>query len=404
MTLKTGRLIIMIGLTICTFSAFADSAKPIRIGEINSYGSAPQFAVPYRQGWQLAVEEINATGGVNGRMIEVLSRDDEGKPDIAVVHAKTLIERDNVDVLCGTYLSNIGLAVSAVAAQNRKLFLAAEPLSDAITLDRGNRYTFRLRPSTYMQASMLVDAAARLPGRRWAMLAPNYEYGQSAVASFKMLLKARRPDVEFIGEQWPALGKMDAPAVVDALEKAKPDAIFNASFGPDFTKFVVEGQRRHLFDKTAVVSILGGEPENLDALRETVPKGWIVTGYPAASINTPDHDEFVASYRKKYNEGPRLGSIVGYSMIKAIAEAVRKANSTDSEKLVAAFRDLHFKSPVGPVTFRAIDQQSSMGTFVGVLESRDGKSTMGKWQYADGTKYMPDDSYVRTRRPASAMR
>src|ERR1035437_7724623 len=178
--------------------AAAENIKPISIGEINSYSVLPQFARPYRNGWQLAVEEINAAGGINGRMLEVISRDDGGSQEQAIRHANSLILADKVDALAGTYLSNIGLAVSAEAARHKKLFVAAEPLSDALTLDKGRRYTFRLRPSTYMQAAMLVEEAARLPGTRWAMLAPNYEYGQSAVASFKLLLKARRPDVDFV--------------------------------------------------------------------------------------------------------------------------------------------------------------------------------------------------------------
>ena len=124
-------------------------------------------------------------------MLEVISRDDAGKPDDAVRVANELVSNEKVDILAGTYFSHIGLAVSDYALRSKKVFVAAEPLTDAITWDKGNRYTFRLRPSTYMQAAMLVDRAAALPAKRWATVAPNYEYGQSAVAVFKELLKAR---------------------------------------------------------------------------------------------------------------------------------------------------------------------------------------------------------------------
>ena len=255
-----------------TAGAIAQNNNPtVKIGEINSYSTAPEFTVPYRKGWQLAVDEINAAGGIEGRKIEVFSRDDGNDRNEAAQVARSLISREKVDVLAGTYLSNTGLAVSAVAAKNKKLFIAAGPLSDAITLDRGNRYTFRLRPSTYMQAAMLAEEAAKLPARRWAMLAPNYEYGQSAVANFKSMLKARRPDIEFVAEQWPALNKIDAATVVQRLEKARPDAIFNATFGADLDKFVHEGKRRGLFGKVMVASMLGGEPENLKILKDATP-------------------------------------------------------------------------------------------------------------------------------------
>src|SRR5690348_11043987 len=208
----------------------AQAQKPILIGEISSYSTVPAFTLPYRNGWELAVEEINAAGGLlDGRKLEVISRDDGGKPDNATRHATELLSSQKVDLLAGTFLSNVGLAVSDIAVRNKMLFVAAEPLTDAMVWEKGNRYTFRLRPSTYMQAAMLVEEAAKLPAKRWATVAPNYEYGQSAVASFKELLKAKRPDVEFVGEQWPALGKLEAGATAEALAAAKPEAIFNRS-------------------------------------------------------------------------------------------------------------------------------------------------------------------------------
>lgn len=389
---------------ILAAAAYAGEDKSIKIGEINSYSNVPQFAGPYRNGWQLALDEINGAGGINGRLLEVVARDDGGKQDTAIQLARHLLAVEKVDVLAGGYMSNIGLALAAEAAHFKKLFVASEALSDALVWDKGNRYTFRLRPSTYMQAAMLVDEAAKLPGRRWAILAPNYEYGQSAVASFKQLLKARRPDVEFVGEQWPTLGKLDAATAVMALRQAQPDAIFNATFGADLVKFVQEGSRQGLFSKVQVVSMLSGEPENLDMLNDESPKGWLVTGYPWNQINTPEHNKFLDAYQKRYGDYPRLGSVVGYTLIFSIAEALKKAGSTDSEKLVAAMRGLSVSSPFGTICFRAIDQQSTMGAFVGNLEQKGGKSIMSNWHYEDGKKYLPDEAYVKTRRPAAAMK
>ena len=204
----------------------------IRIGEINSYSAIPSFTLPYRNGWQLATEEINGGGGILGRKLEVISRDDAGKPPDAIRLAGELLDEQKVDLLAGGYLSNVGLALSDFAAQRKRLFVAGEPLSDAMVWEKGNRYCFRLRPSTYMQAAMLVEEAARLSAKRWVTVAPNYEYGTSTVKWFKALLTAKRPDVTFVGEQWPPLGKIDAGATVAALAEAKPDAILNVTFGP----------------------------------------------------------------------------------------------------------------------------------------------------------------------------
>ena len=378
--------------------------SPIKIGEINSYSNIPQFTTPYRQGWQLAVEQINAAGGLLGRKVEVISRDDGGKPEEALKHAVELTSNEKVDVLAGGFLSNVGLALADHAQKNKRLFVASEPLTDAMVWEKGNRYTFRLRPSTYMQAAMLVEEAAKLPAKRWATIAPNYEYGQSAVASFKELLKAKRPDVEFVGEQWPALGKLDAGTTLQASMASKPDAIFNVTFGADLAKLVREGNQRNIFPKTPVVSMLSGEPEYLETLKDETPKGWIVTGYPWDQIDSKEHASFAANYYKKFNENPKVGSVVGYATMQAIFAAIKKANSTDNEKLVLAMRGLKFSTPFGPAEFRALDQQSTMGAYVGLLDQKAGKGTMVQWRYADGKAYMPTDAYVRSRRPAEAMK
>ena len=390
-------------LALATSSAGFAQTKPIKIGEINSYSSIPQFTVPYRQGWQLAVEEVNAAGGLLGRKVEVISRDDSGKPEEAIKHAIELTSSEQVDVLAGGYLSNVGLALADHAQKNKRLFVASEPLTDALVWDKGNRYTFRLRPSTYMQAAMLVEEAAKLPAKRWATIAPNYEYGQSAVATFREQLKAKRPDVEFVGEQWPVLGKLDAGSTLQAITQAKPDAIFNVTFGADLAKLVREGNQRNVFPKTPVVSLLSGEPEYLDVLKDETPKGWIVTGYPWDQIDSRDHASFASNYYKKYNENPKMGSVVGYSTMQAIFAAIRKAKSVDNEKLVAAMRGLQFTTPFGATTFRALDQQSTMGAYVGKLDLRGPKGTMVQWRYADGKDYQPTDAYVKTRRPAAAI-
>jgi len=383
----------------------AHAQTPILIGEISSYSTVPAFTLPYRNGWELAVEEVNAAGGLlGGRKLEVISRDDGGKPDNATRHASELLSSQKVDLLAGTFLSNVGLAVSDIALRNKALFVAAEPLTDAMVWEKGNRYTFRLRPSTYMQAAMLVEEAAKLPARRWATVAPSYEYGQSAVASFKELLKAKRPDVEFVAEQWPALGKLEAGATTEALAAAKPEAIFNVTFGADLTKFVREGNLRGLFEGRAVVSMLTGEPEYLDPLKDETPRGWIVTGYPWDQIRTPAHQKFVQAYEKRFNETPRLGSVVGYTTFMAIAQALKKAGSTDTEKLIAAFRGLKIDSVFGPVVFRALDQQSTLGAFVGRLDLKADRGVMVDWHYADGKDYMPPDAVVKKKRPSEAMR
>jgi branched-chain amino acid transport system substrate-binding protein len=373
--------------------------RPIRIGEINSYKAQPAFLDPYRKGWELAVEEVNAAGGAAGRKLEVIARDDSGNPGDAVRVAEELVSRDRVDMLAGTFLSHIGLALTDFARQKRVFFMASEPLTDKIVWQNGNRYTFRLRPSTYMQTAMLVPEASSWKKQRWAIVYPNYEYGQSANASFRALMTKAQPGVEFVGEQAPPLGKVDAGAVVQALIDMKPDAIFNVLFGADLAKFVREGNTRGLFKGREVVSLLTGEPEYIDPLKDEAPEGWLVTGYPWDRIKTPEHDAFLAAYRKRWNDYPRLGSIVGYATIKALAAGISRAGTTDTEKMITAFRGLQFDTPCGKAMFRAQDHQSTLGAYVGRTTVVDGKGTMRDFGYFDGARYQPSDDEVAKMRP-----
>jgi branched-chain amino acid transport system substrate-binding protein len=395
------KLVLALAATTLAGGVAQAQQKPIRIGEINSYKSQPAFLDPYKKAMDLAVEEVNAAGGINGRKLELVIRDDGGNPGDAVRVAEELVSREKVDLLAGGFLSHIGLALTDFAKQKKTFFLATEPLTDKIVWQNGNKYTFRLRTSTYMQAAMLVPEAAKMKKKRWAVVYPNYEYGQSAVATFKEQLKKAQPDVEFVGEQAPPLGRIDPGAVVQALADAKPDAIFNVLFGADLARFVREGNTRGLFKGREVVSLLTGEPEYIDPLKDETPEGWLVTGYPWYGIDTPEHKSFFIAYHRKYNDYPRLGSVVGYAAIKALAAGLKKANSTDTEKLITAFRGLTFDSPFGKVTFRPQDHQSTMGAYVGKTTVRGGKGEMKDYKYYDGAAYFPSDAEVAKMRPAN---
>ncbi len=379
----------------------AQGEGPIRIGEINSYTAIPAFTVPYRNGWQLAVDEVNAKGGVVGRKIEVVSRDDAGQPQNATRLAGELLGDAKVDLLACGFLSNVGLALSDFAARNGKLYIAGEPLADSLVWDKGNATCFRLRPSTYMQVAMMMPEVIKLPAKRWATVAPIYEYGQSAVKWFKQLLTAARPEVQFVGEQWPALGKIDAGATVQALADAKPEAIFNVTFGPDLTNFVRQGNTRGLFDGRDAVSVLTGEPEYLIPLGDETPEGWLVTGYPVGQIDTPAAKAFESAYQARFKETPRMGSVVGYALITSIVAGITKAGGLDTPKLEAGFKDAAFDTPFGSATYRAIDQQSTFGTFVGRTAVKGGAGAMVGWHYVDGASAQPSDAEVRKLRPGA---
>src|ERR1700736_4025124 len=400
MTARSFGIIACAGALAISLGQTASAQETIKIGELNSYKTQTAFLDPYKKGWEMAIEEINAKGGVLGKKLEVVSRDDGANPGDAVRVADELVTREGVNILTGTFLSNVGLAVTEFAGKKRVFFLAAEPLTDKITWQNGNKFTYRLRSSTYMQVAMLMPDIVAAKKKRWALVYPNFEYGQSAVENFKAMIKKQQPDVEFVTEQAPPLGKVDAGAIAQAIDDAKPDAIFNVLFGPDLSKFVREGNTRDTFKNRFVASLLSGEPEYLDPLKDEAPISWVVTGYPWYAINTPEHKKFLDAYQKKFNDYPRLGSVVGYVTVKSMAAGITKAGSTDTAKVVAAFDGLKIDGPLGPFIYRGSDHQATMGAYVGKLALKDGKPIMGDFKYVDGAAVLPSDDEVKKLRPA----
>ena len=209
----------------------AQAQDTIKIGEINSYKAQPAFLEPYKKGRELAVEEINAAGGVLGKKLEVDHRaTTTATPATRCASPRSWSRARRSTCIAGTFLSNVGLAVTDFAKQSKVFFLAAEPLTDKIVWQNGNRYTFRLR-AVDLHAD--GDAGAR-GGRSSRRSAGRSSIRTTSTASrprrpSRSMLKKAQPDVEFVAEQAPPLGKIDAGAVVQALADAKPDAIFNVA-------------------------------------------------------------------------------------------------------------------------------------------------------------------------------
>lgn len=374
--------------SLSAISARADD-DVIKIGEINAYKALPALTIPYKKGWELAQDEVNAEGGVLGKKMVTVFRDSNANAGEAVRAAQELLTLERVDLLTGVTFSHVGLAVSDFARQRKTFFLASGPFSDAVVWSKHNRYTYRLRAGTYAMVASVVKDAAALKKKRWALVYPNYEYGQVAAETFKTELKKLQPDVEFVIEQAPPYGKVDSGLMVQALEDAKPDAIFNVLFGADLTKFLREGKTRGLFEGREVVSLLTGEPEYSDPLKGDAPDNWIVTGYPYQSLDMPEHKAFLKKYQERYDDYPRMNSVIAYATVKALAAGIEKAGSTDTEALIKAFKGLEFSTPFGTETFSPIDNQSSMGVIVGRSGIKGEVGYMKTWKYLNGDQVSP---------------
>ena len=350
----------------------------------------------------MAIEEINAKGGVLGKKLEVISRDDGANPGDAVRVADELVTREGVNILAGTFLSNIGLAVTEFAGKKKVFFLAAEPLTDKITWQNGNKYTFRLRASTYMQVAMLLPDALAAKKKRWAhrlselRIRPGGRRGLQGVDEGQAARRRVRHRAGAAARQ----GRCRRGGAGDRRRQARRDLQRAVRRGPR----QVRARRHH---PRRVQGPHGREPavRRAGISRSAQGRGAGRLGRHRLSLGQ-DHDarstrRFLDAYQKKYNDYPRLGSVVGYVTMKSLAAGIAKAGSTDTEKLVAAFKGLKVDSPFGPFIYRASDHQATMGAFVGKIALENGKGTMADFKYVDGATVLPSDDEVKKLRPAA---
>lgn len=389
---------LLLGAAVAMIPAAAMAEDVIKIGDVNSYTNYPDHLGHYKNGMDIALDEINSAGGVDGKKLVVVTRDDKGTAGDAIRAAEELLQREQVDAISGTFLSSVALALNDFARHNEALFLATMSLSDRMIWQEGNPFGFRLRAGTYTQSAILAEKAAELGKKRWALVYPNYEFGQLAAANFRRMLEEAQPDVEFVADLAVPLGKIEPGGVVQSLADAKPDGIFSVLFGADLLKFVRAGDTQGLFEGREVLGLTTGEPENLEPLKDDAPEGWWVTGYPPRDVHTPEHDAFLNEYRERFGVYPGISSIMGYTTIKTLAAAFDKADSTDPKKVAEAMVGIEVDMPWGKIQYRPQDNQSTIGSFLGrTAKGEDGPVVVDS-VYKQGDQYQPTDAMVESLR------
>jgi branched-chain amino acid transport system substrate-binding protein len=360
---------------ILPFAARAEDT--IKIGfPMPLSGPAAVYGVPVTKGAELAVQEINAKGGVLGRKLELLSRDSKANADEAVRLARELIIKNNVDFLSGTLTSAEAPAVSTIAKENKVVFVA--PVAKTVKLtapENLHPYIVRIASNTEIEGHVAATIVSKWKDvKKLATIAPDYAYGRDAVAAFTAHLKTLRPDIEIVDQQWPKLGEPDFTAFITAQMSKKPDAVFCDVFGGDFITLAKQAGPLGYFKAINNRLIDGGEVGTVDAavaLGNDYPFGITSDSYDPViwqGTEPPAHKEFVEHLKAYMKSDTGSGwAIMGYSAIVALTEGIKKANSTESDKVSAALLGLSYDTPVGKRTINAKTHESEAGEFWGEM-------------------------------------
>jgi branched-chain amino acid transport system substrate-binding protein len=361
--------------------AAAAADNTIKIGfPMPLSGPASVYGAPVTRGAEMAIQEINAKGGVLGRKLELLERDSKASADEAVRLARELIIKNNVDFLVGTLTSAEAPAVSTIAKENQIVFIA--PTSKTIQLTSPanlHPYIFRLASNTDIDGRTGAAIIAQWKDvKRIATIAPDYAYGRDAVGAFVDFIKKARPDMEIVGQQWPKLGQSDFTAFITAQMAKRPEAIFCDVYGGDFVTLAKQATPLGYFKAVNNRLVDSGEVGSTDealALGADYPYGiWSDAYDPVVwPENEPaEHRVFAENLEKFLNEKYASGwAIMGYSSIYALVDGIKKAGSTNSDKVAKALAGLTFDTPVGPRTFNASTHETDMGEFWGQMVKDD---------------------------------
>jgi branched-chain amino acid transport system substrate-binding protein len=393
------RMFLMLLITLALTVPFAaDAQKPIKVGfPMIMSGPGALFGEPASKGAQMFVEETNAKGGVLGRKLELIIRDTKGNADEAVRVSRELILKDNVDFLVGTLTSAEGPAVSVVAKENKVVFIAPIPKTDQLTApDKLHPYVFRVSANTTMEGRSAAEIVAKWSVKRIATISPDYAYGQDVTKSFVEHLKKVAPQMEIVDQQWPKLGEGDYTPFINAQMAKKPDAVFSSLWGGHFLTFAKQAKPLGYFDavKYNVMAVgEAGSPESTKTMGADYPVGIWGNSYDAFYWEDAPaaHKDFIARLSKyTKDEYPSSWPIQGYMGLQFLAEGIKKAGSTDSDKVAKALLGITIDSPIGKQTIREKDHQANRGQLYGktVKDPKYPFAIMKPVAYVDPTKFM----------------
>jgi branched-chain amino acid transport system substrate-binding protein len=391
-------ILTLIGLAGLLMPGQSIAQQPIKAGyPMILSGPGALFGEPALKGAQMFVEEVNAKGGVLGRKLELIPRDTKGNADEAVRVSRELILKDNVDFLVGTLTSAEGPAVSTIAKENKIVFIAPIPKTDQLTAPANlHPYVFRTASNTTIEGRTAAEIVAKWPVKKIATIAPDYAYGQDVAKAFVEHIKKIRPDVEIVDQQWPKLGEADYTPFINAQMGKKPEAVFSALWGGHFLTFAKQAKPLKYFDNVNYNFIAGGEGASIESTRTMgadYPVGIWGNAYDAFNWEgaPPAHKDYiarVAAYTKQ--DPPSSWPVTGYVAMQMLTEAIKKANSIESDKVAKALLDLTIDTPIGKQTMNGKDHQANRGQVWGktVSDPKYPFAVMKDILYIDPTPFM----------------
>jgi branched-chain amino acid transport system substrate-binding protein len=359
-----------VGIAVLQLLAGPAAAKSIKIGIVDTYSGPPSaYTNDVRDAFTMAIDKINAAGGILGDKVEVVIRDDKYKVDIALGQAKELIMKEEVDVLMGSINSAIALAISDLCKKEKVPYIVTFSKSDNITGSKGHRYVFSTTENTAMIGKAAAAGLAKKPYVKYWIAGDDYEYGHALADEAWASLQVLKPGVKLLGQSWWKIGEPDFTPYIAAIRAAKPDCVIVATGGAGCGPFLKAAKATGFAKEVPIFMHTATELGTVKALGADAPEGVLGTSnYHFYYPDTPANKAFAKEFRDRYKREPGVGAVYGYITAHFIQQAFQKAGKVDKEKFVDALEGMTVASPLGNVTMRAFDHQVILPMFLGVTK------------------------------------
>jgi len=338
---------------------------PIKIGyQAIASGTLAGYGQFHKYGVEMAVEEINAGGGIAGQKVEMEFRDSTTKADVAIENCRYFVDSWGADFLAGIDSSGQALAIPAIVQRLDRVMIITHAATEKLTEDRvfkeGIRQIFRISTPTYQDGNAAAFIAKDLPAMKWATISPKYEYGYTCWKMFQETLRKLKPSVSFITESFAPFGTTDFRSHINTIMDANPEGLYSTEWAGELITFVKQAKEAGLFEKIKHVMFpVGAAMDVLEGLGKDMPDNvWISGRYFFRYPDNKTNNEWVARFRKRWNHYPAYVSETGFSAIHAIKAAVEKAGSKDTKAVIQALEGMELDSPAGRRVFRKEDHQA----------------------------------------------
>jgi len=356
--------ILAVLLCLIFFVPVNAAQKPIKLGFVyimsGPFSTYGQFA---KQGAQLAIDEINKSGGILGRKVEAYFEDSTGKPDVAARALKKLVYQIGVDCLIGLDSSGVAKTVVPLIPQMKTPLIITHAATPDVTGNICNDYVFRISLNLAQNVKAAAKIAAESKAKLWTTIGPDYAFGHQSWEYFQKYLKELKPGVKFMPKEKVAFSPIkttDFSSYITKIMQSKPEGVFISLWGGNLIDFVRQADQMGFFKGDFdVLMSLGAATEVLYALKDKMPEGiWVGTRYWFLSNDSPINVKFRTAYHKRFGQYPSYNAHGAYGAVYTYKAAVEKANSTGKEAVIKALEGLTVELPVGKITIRAADHQA----------------------------------------------